>query len=293
MNMGVNGQSRVRQLSLSLIALTAMMRIFASEAGAQTQNQFQDAARPFGIGLAGPVMRAGSDSASAEFQANELPSLLNFVNANLSESQSLADISAVSLDPSALTLNLDSTVRTYFLSEGAGYRNTLGYTPVDAQAGASGAQSLIFPDASSHNQYSSNPTDTSSDSTPLQPGDFVDLGTYSAGTLIDFFLISNGANGGTNTYTADSASNPDGMQHVVSYALPGSPYLIIGFEDLFGGGDMDYNDIVFAVDIGAANVERLVAVAAPEPATWAMMGLTLALAAWRFRRGERPQVSQG
>lgn len=291
MMMKLNELSQIRLPNLSLIAATALSLAWVTTSGAQTQNQYQDAARPFGIGLSGPVMRAGSDSSSADFQANELPGLLNFVNANLSESQSLADISAVSLDPSALTLNLDSTVRTYFLSEGAGYRNTLGYTPIDAQSGASGSQSLIFPDASSHNRYSENPTDTSSDSTPLQPGDFVDLGAYSAGTLVDFFLISNGANGGTDTYTADAASNPDGMQHVVSYALPGSPYLIIGFEDLFGGGDRDYNDIVFAVDIGAANVERLVAVAAPEPATWAMMGLTLALAGWRFRRRERSQSS--
>ena len=84
-------------------------------------------------------------------------------------------------------------------------------------------------------------------------GDFVDLGTYNAGTLIDFFLVANGANGGTNTYTADSASNPDGIQHVVSYALPGSPYLIIGFEDLFGGDEVfivvSLEDAVFEFDV--------------------------------------------
>lgn len=264
-------------------ALTLWIGVEA--ASAQTQNQFQDAARPFGIGIAGPVMQAASDAASASFQQNDLPGLLNFVNANLSESQSLADVAAVALDPSKLTLGTDSTVRTYFLSEGAGYRNTLGYTPVDAQSGATGSQSLIFPDASSHNQYFAEGLDVSSDNTPLAPGDFVDLGTYNAGTLIDFFLIADGANGGNNTYTADSSSNPDGIQHIVSYAIPGSPYLIIGFEDLFGGGDMDYNDLVFAVDIGAANVEKLVSVAAPEPSTWALMGITLAIAGWRYRKG--------
>ena len=53
-------------------------------------------------------------------------------------------------------------------------------------------------------------------------------------------------------------------------AVEGSPYLILGFEDLYNGGDKDYNDLVFAVDIGATNVKYL---ANPEPAQIFMAAL--------------------
>ncbi|WPJ96822.1 DUF4114 domain-containing protein [Coraliomargarita algicola] len=260
---------------------------------AQTEADFQDSARPFGLEITGPVMEAGSDAASATFQSEDLPVLLDFANANLSEYQALSDIAAISLDPDALHLQNDAAVRVYFVAEGAGYRNTLGYTTQDA-TGATSTDLLIFPDASSQATFM-NPAFVNdpefqssidrSDSTPLVSGDFVDLGVYEAGSFVDFFLISNGANGGSNTYTADASTNPDLLQHVVAFAIPDSPYLLIGFEDIYNGGDKDYNDIVFAVDIGAMNVAYL---ANPEPAFWMMMAV-LCLAGFvmhRRRSGE-------
>ena len=80
----------------------------------------------------------------------------------------------------------------------------------------------------------------------------------SAGTSLDFFLISNGANGGTNTYWTNTADNPDKFNHVVALAPENSDMLVIGFEDLYGGGDKDYNDLVFAVDIGEENMAALI-----------------------------------
>jgi MYXO-CTERM domain-containing protein len=68
---------------------------------------------------------------------------------------------------------------------------------------------------------------------------------------------------------------------VVAFALPSSPYLIVSFEDLAGGGDRDYNDVAFAVDIGAINVQRLLST--PEPAAW-MSLLALGLLAALYRR---------
>jgi hypothetical protein len=240
---------------------------------------------PFGLWVAGQVRGGGSDAASSDFQRNELPVLLNFVNDNLSERQALQDISAVSLDPQALRLHQDSSVRVYFLSEGAGYRNTLGYTAEDLNGEEIVGETVIFPDASSANVYLENPADAPANirngSTPLVPGDFVDLGVYDSGSLIDFFLVANGANGGDFVYTADADTNPDLMEHVVAFAVEGSPYLMIGFEDLFGGGDRDYNDLVFAVDIGTANVDYL---AQPEPALAAMIGGLIWVGFWLYRR---------
>ena len=115
------------------------------------------------------------------------------------------------------------------------------------------------------------------ESAPLLAGDFVDLGLTEAGTQLNFFLIGNGANGGTNVYTADPTLNSDGTEHFISLAMTAvvdSPYLVIGVEDLYGGGDRDYNDLVFAVDIGYENVAALIAATVPLPlSVYAIFGM--------------------
>lgn len=69
------------------------------------------------------------------------------------------------------------------------------------------------------------------------PGDFVNLGSFKAGTLLDFFLISNGANGGNNVFSStDSKLNTDRINHVVSFTQVNSPYVLVSFEDMYGGG---------------------------------------------------------
>lgn len=277
----VNRTSNMKNILTCLLSFLLIHHI----GSAQTEASFQDKARPFGLELAGPVMEAGSDEASAYFQTTELPVLLDFVQANLSEKRALGDIAAVSLDPQALKLQNDSSVRVYFLSEGAGFRNTLGFTTEEIASGAASSELLIFPDASSQNKYFEDPASEKrtlrNNGVPLIPGDFVDLGIYDAGTLVDFFLIADGANRGTNVFTADANTNPDLIQHVVAFAIPDSPYLMIGFEDLYGGGDRDFNDIVFAVDIGAMNVAYL---ANPEPAFWMMMAVLCLVGSCLYRR---------
>ncbi|MEA5419333.1 DUF4347 domain-containing protein [Spirulina sp. CCNP1310] len=63
---------------------------------------------------------------------------------------------------------------------------------------------------------------------------------------IDAFLNSNPNNsgGGINAFFAFQAANPDAQNHIV---LLGSN--TFGFEDLFGGGDRDFNDMIFQVQI--------------------------------------------
>ncbi len=128
---------------------------------------------------------------------------------------------------------------------------------------------------------------TRTSSNPLLSGDFVEMGTLTSGTTITPFLISNGANGGTNTYTPNPEDNPDGIQHFVSLAVSAvldSPYLLIGIEDLYNGGDEDYNDLVFALDIGATNVEHLVSATVPLPSSVvALIGPALFLFIRRVR----------
>ncbi len=252
---------------------------------AQTELKVQSDARPYDLDIVAPVMQAGSDEASAEFQAEVLPDMLDFIDANLSETQTVSNLSSITLDPSKLYLANDANVRVYFLGEGAGYHNTLGFN-TDGASIYDGDPFLIFPDASSIDSYYpyGDSTTWRNRSAPLLPGDFVDLGTFSAGTQLDFFLIADGANGGSNIWSTDASVNADGLVHTVSLAQPGSPYLLIGFEDLWGGGDKDYNDLLFAVDIGAANVSYL---ANPEPSTWLIMALLAAGVVYASRM--RPQ----
>lgn len=262
--------------------------LVAASAAAQTESPVQSWARPFGLDISAPVQLAASDAASADFQQNALPVITNLINTQLGERVTFNNQTAFSLDPTKLTMATESTARVYFVGEGAGYRNTLGFNALPAGVGTPENivlqdSELIFPDSSS-SVSTYNPASNAGrySRAPLLPGDFVDIGTFDAGTTLDFFLIANGANGGRNAYAAPATRNPDQLDHVVSFVLPGSPYLIIGFEDLFGGGDKDYNDLVFAVDIGAANLQKLVST--PEPAAWAV---TLGCLAWVFMSTQR------
>jgi hypothetical protein len=213
-----------------------------------------------GLSSVGPVMSAGSDAGSAAFQTTLLLSLADFLETKLSETKKVDD-AAMLLDPSKLKLLTDSDVRAYFVGDGYGYKNTLGFN-TSGSGVEKGDPKLIFPDASSPvSSYDPGSKAVRSTSSPLIPGDFVDLGRMSSGTALNFFLITTGANGGANVHSTDpSSAKPDGINHVVSfaYAKPGRSFLLIGFEDLLGGGAPESNDLVFALDIGARNIAALI-----------------------------------
>jgi hypothetical protein len=62
----------------------------------------------------------------------------------------------------------------------------------------------------------------------------------------------------SSSYTGDSDT---------PFSIPAGTYL--AFEDLKGGGDLDYNDISFVFTFTPS--DRGNAPAVPEPSTWAMM----------------------
>lgn len=270
----------MRMQNFRPILLTLAASGMATLVAAQEEVSVQSTASPYDLTAVGPVYAAGTDEESAAFMAEQLPTLMDFINSNLSETQALSTMSGVSFDPTSIQLATDSSVRVYFLGEGAGYHNTLGYTTTDLDGDIDTA--LIFPDASSYvSSFDGVSGATADERYPLMPGDFVDLGTLDSGTILDLFLIANGANYPLNTFTADAAENPDGISHVVSFAIPDSPFIVLGFEDLYGGGDRDFNDLVIAIDIGAETVAKL---ANPEPATVAMALLIAGAVGWSYRR---------
>ena len=258
-----------------------------------TPSVIQSSARPYGLSIVAPVMQAGSDAASRSFQ-NVLPGMEKFIQTYLPESHNnMNSPLAFAIDPAKLTLSTKSDVRVYFAYEGAGYRNTLGFNTTGTGV-SSGDPEIIFPNVSSSLGYGGSGNGVRTASDPLLAGDFVNLGSFKGGTKLDFFLIADGANGGKTVFSTTESANPDRINHVASFSpsywgVANSPYLFISYEDLLGGGDKDFNDVVFALDIGAANVAALLAT--PEPATWLTLGSLVGLAVWARNRNRSQRLA--
>ena len=102
-----------------------------------------------------------------------------------------------------------------------------------------------------------------------------------AGTLLDFFLMSNGAGGGSATFTDETARNSDNFQHMVSFRS--GNYIVLSYEDAVNGGDKDFNDVVVALEISPVT-------SAPEPGTLA--GLSIFCGAIGVARCRRAILSR-
>ncbi len=242
---------------LLCIALTlATSYLSVGTASAQVLSTKQSTARPFGLQPYALVMKKASDARSQDFQNNYLPYFQELIDQQLAESAVFSNTEGFKLDASRLFLRTESDlpIRVYFVHEGAGYRNTLGFSMTPAGAAETGTPYLIFPDASFNGPTSTKRTNTA----PLVVGDFVELNSGAPGIQLDFFLVADGAgSNNVGTWYNNRDRNADGLQHVVAFLMPNSRYVLIGFEDLWGGGDLDYNDCLFAVDIGEVNAANL------------------------------------
>ncbi|PKN82774.1 MAG: hypothetical protein CVU47_01710 [Chloroflexi bacterium HGW-Chloroflexi-9] len=73
----------------------------------------------------------------------------------------------------------------------------------------------------------------------------VTVGFYAAGTTLDFGIKVQQT--GYTFVTGTASANPDNLVHAQINAGSGSVLYVVGFEDVYGGGDQDYNDVVFQV----------------------------------------------
>jgi hypothetical protein len=146
----------------------------------------------------------------------------------------------------------EAEVKLTFVSEGAGYKNILGYYAYDINNPPQTVEDLvkvvIFPNASA--QYSGG---------ELIPGNTVKLlGRFPADTMIGFFVIADGwRNGeiteGFTTQHTDAFLNSNGQQQALIFHDRSCSSTIICFEDIsVPNGDKDYNDAIFQIEASPA-----------------------------------------
>ena len=94
---------------------------------------------------------------------------------------------------------------------------------------------------------------------PLMVGDWVQLPMVTAGQQLAFFIMSNMNSNSVpaHVFYNGTANNPDNFQHMIAFFPDDSQYIIIGFEDMYNGGDKDCNDLMFVVDVGPLNAQIL------------------------------------
>ncbi len=252
---------RNSRLLLAFAALLGPGACLTSTASAQSPI-LQASPIPLNLPIVSQVYPSGHDARSKAFNKNWLPKFNKIINDNLSEGVVFNDASGFKLDASKLFLRSQAkeTIRVYFLAEGAGYMNSMGFAFTPAGSTTPGTPKLIYPNSSTGSGNRAHDT-------PVKAGDFVDIGKGGNGWQLDFFLIRDAYNlwkyqklRNPNDFIwfwNDVDKNVDGLQHVVAFAMPDSPYVLIGFEDLLYGGDLDYNDCLFVVDIGFENVVSL------------------------------------
>ncbi len=230
----------------------------------------QSAWRPYDLPLYQPVQRSGSDFNAWCFNRFMLPSLIILANKEYSQSTVAANFEKLVLDPAKLKLMEQSKVRVYFIGEGTGYVNTLGIN-TKGLGTKEGEPHILFPHVKTSQSLGTAAKWASkffgsvfpfwiwprTEEKPLRPGDFIDLGELPAGTRLNFFLVAKSGEG-LNTYSIFKETNPDGIDHMVATAIEGTSYLLVSFEDMFGGGDADYEDCVFAVEMSMDNVAALI-----------------------------------
>ncbi|SNZ01276.1 LruC domain-containing protein [Flagellimonas pacifica] len=150
----------------------------------------------------------------------------------------------------SLIVTKEADVWVTFVSEGAGYRNALGYYSYPLGQDPSTVNditqhNIIFPNTSM--QWSGG---------GLIPGDRVYLGRFSENTVISWFLVANGWNGSNvrsnaNIYYSDPELNPEQnaslKDHMVLLHDSARELTLLGFEDLRRdiSSDDDFNDAVF------------------------------------------------
>ncbi|GAM72675.1 T1SS secreted agglutinin RTX [Vibrio sp. JCM 19236] len=189
---------------------------------------------------------------------------------------------------SGITSYNDTEITVTFEGESAGFRNSAGYYKVDEDGNITGVD-IVYENASQVGSGGDLLPGESSFSFPIEEGESFNLFLVPNGfPYNDFGSMENGnfefrdSNGepatihtedpqlvfvdedGTETVirgafgdavfhggTTESL-NQDGIEHTRT-TMNEDGELVYGFEDLYGGGDRDFNDFNFTIDVGEVN----------------------------------------
>lgn len=181
-----------------------------------------------------------------------------------------------------------------FEGETAGYRNSFGYYKIDSESGEISNVDIIWENASLQGSGGSLIAGVSSHPISISAGDIIGVFIISNGFSYNNFgalgdgghyefrnadgsiatldslnpaLYHVGEDGGetlmryhtyhTAGYGDHVGLNPDGIVHTTGILKTDMGTLTLGFEDLYNGGDRDFDDSVFTIDIGINNARFL------------------------------------
>ncbi len=180
-------------------------------------------------------------------------SLLDDINRSLPEGRKVQDSHPEFLGNAVRQINLTETADVWvtFVTEGANYRNALGYYTYPTNNPPSSLNdvsdlTIIYPNTSLVGSGGG-----------LTPGNKVYLGRFDANTSIGWFISANGWNGysvnfQSAKYFSNSNFNPEYSaqyrDHMVSLYDANRKLIVLGFEDLnraYNGSDDDFNDAVY------------------------------------------------
>lgn len=163
------------------------------------------------------------------------------------------------LNPNHGGLDIQSTtdISMIYVTEDAGYQNSVGYYTYTTGSPPTSESALtlhvIFPNI---------------DDTQLSRGTTVDLGSFSSGTTVGFFLISDGWNhSATNQVNTskqhlysnynlndDGSTQINSKQNAIAY-YSDQGFFVLGWDDqIHNGGqaDKDYNDVIMYLNVSDA-----------------------------------------
>ena len=164
-------------------------------------------------------------------------------------------------------LNLPVTAQAAGILGGSVVVNQTGSVTVTFEGSSAGYTStLYFGDQA---LFSSN----------VSAGTSVTLEGLEAGQVLTFSILVQ--NTGNTFFTGSGSLNADGLAHAYVENL-GDGSTKVGFEDLYGGGDKDYNDLMFSFSNTNTQAQLI---QNPEPSTIILFGSgMLGLGAWRLRK---------
>ena len=202
------------------------------------------------------------------------------------------DAKSGAVDMTKMKASEDVTAKVTFDGSGAGYHNTVGMYTYDKDGVITGVQ-IVYKDISGQgvNNGPANPDVTlkagehfgffvasnaynqDGNAALLNDGtgafklvDAVTGGAANVAAGHEFKLVFVAADGtetdvktqyGTSLFTTNTADNGDGYQHARTTVDPLTGKLSVAFEDLQNGGDQNFWDANFSIDVGSTNAVQM------------------------------------